>query len=217
IAALQLIGQGRIGLDTPVEQVLPELANPVVVTARDEAGKPRSTTPAKVEIAFGQLLNHSSGLDYSLDGTTPNGMLNAYPHSLQRPGCLGVLQDLSVETQGSLAGVPLKFEPGTDFGADAYDLTCSRFIIERLSGKSLEKYLIYFLRLLGIKHTSFYLTPPLKERLLPLSYRNESGTIQRWNRPLVVDHNPASVNVHFVGSGLFSSQKDYLAILRHWL
>lgn len=71
IAALQLVEQGKITLDTPVETVLPELANPVVVTAHDEAGRPVTTTPAKGKITLGQLLNHTSGLDYALDGTTP--------------------------------------------------------------------------------------------------------------------------------------------------
>ena len=71
IAALKLIEQGKITLDTPVETVLPELANPVIVTAHDEAGRPAASTPAKGKILFGQLLNHSSGLDYSVDGTAP--------------------------------------------------------------------------------------------------------------------------------------------------
>jgi CubicO group peptidase (beta-lactamase class C family) len=68
---MKLIEQGKITLDTPVEKVLPELANPVVVTEYGADGKPSATTPAKSKITFGQLLNHSSGLDYYLDGTIP--------------------------------------------------------------------------------------------------------------------------------------------------
>jgi CubicO group peptidase (beta-lactamase class C family) len=70
--------QGKIALDTPVETVLPELADPVVVTGYDEAGRPATVTPAKSKITFGQLLNHSSGLDYSLDGSRP-----AYSQSIR--------------------------------------------------------------------------------------------------------------------------------------
>jgi CubicO group peptidase (beta-lactamase class C family) len=66
---MKLIEQGKITLDTPVEEVLPELANPVVVTEHGGDGKPSATTPAKSKITFGQLLNHSSGLDYYVDGT----------------------------------------------------------------------------------------------------------------------------------------------------
>jgi hypothetical protein len=69
IAALQLIEQGKIELSTPVGQILPELANPVIVTARDADKKPTATTPAKNLITIGQLLNHTSGMEYNLDGS----------------------------------------------------------------------------------------------------------------------------------------------------
>ncbi|KAJ7500942.1 beta-lactamase/transpeptidase-like protein [Mycena galericulata] len=216
IAALQLIEQGKIQLDTPVEQVLPELANPVIVTGYDAAGKVASTTPAKSKITFGQLLNHTSGLDYGVDGTTPaSGIAIAYSHSYKsdKDGVSTFFKIL----KGSLPGIPLKFEPGTDF-AYGFSSDCAGFIVERLSGKSLEEYFQeYIFAPLGIKSASFYLTPTLKERLLPLSYRTKSGQIERWNAPSVIDHDPANVNVHFGGIGLYSSQKDYLAILRHLL
>jgi CubicO group peptidase (beta-lactamase class C family) len=58
--------------------VLPELANPVVVTGHDEAGNPL-TTPAKGKITFGQLLNHSSGIEaLGLKRSRPNGELGTY-------------------------------------------------------------------------------------------------------------------------------------------
>lgn len=44
---MQLIEQGKIQLSTPVGDILPELANPVIVTARDADGKPMASTPAK--------------------------------------------------------------------------------------------------------------------------------------------------------------------------
>ncbi|KAJ7069899.1 transesterase-like protein [Mycena amicta] len=52
IAALQLIEQGKIQLNTPVSEILPELA-------------PRGSSS---EITLGQLLNHTSGLDYKTSG-----------------------------------------------------------------------------------------------------------------------------------------------------
>ncbi|KAJ7511438.1 beta-lactamase/transpeptidase-like protein [Mycena galericulata] len=216
LAALKLIEQGKIELDTPVEQVLPELANPVIVTSYDATGKPASTAPAKSKITFGQLLNHTSGLDYSADGTTPaSGMPIAYSHSYKSDEN-GVATFFKI-LQGSLPGIPLKFEPGTNYGY-GFSSDCAGFIVERLSGKSLEQYLQeYIFAPLGIKSASFYLTPDLKERLLPLSYRKKSGELVRWNAPSVIDHDPANVKVHIGGASLYSSQKDYLAILRHLL
>jgi CubicO group peptidase (beta-lactamase class C family) len=82
---MKLIEQGKIGLDTDIGEVLPELAHPVVFTGYDDAGKP-ITVPATSKITFGQLLNHTSGLDYSLDPehTTPPGNTSinlAYNHN----------------------------------------------------------------------------------------------------------------------------------------
>jgi CubicO group peptidase (beta-lactamase class C family) len=44
---------------------------------------------------------------------------------------------------------------------------------------------------LGITSASFCLTPPLKNRLLPLSFRSESGIIKRWKGPSVIEQDPA--------------------------
>ncbi|KAJ7459752.1 beta-lactamase/transpeptidase-like protein [Mycena latifolia] len=213
IAALKLIEQGKIELDTQVEQILPELANPVVVTGFDDAGK-ILTTPAKSKITFGQLLNHTSGLDYGVDGTTPaSGMPLAYSHSYKGEDVSNFFKII----KGSLPGVPLKFEPGTDFGY-GFSSDCAGFIVERLSGKSLEEYFQeYIFAPLGIKSASFYLTPPLKERLLPLASRNADGVIEPLIENTFIDQDPANVRVHFGGGGLYSSQKDYLTILRHLL
>ncbi|KAF7333735.1 hypothetical protein MVEN_02330000 [Mycena venus] len=211
IAALQLVEQGKIGLDTPVETVMPELANPVVITGKDEAGNPL-TTPAKNKITFGQLLNHTSGLDgAALTKSRENGIPDMY-----------LLSDKDVSAvfnhlKGSLTSVPLKFEPGTDF-AYGHSTDCAGFIVERLSGKSLEQYFQdHIFAPLGITSASFYLTPPLKDRLLPLSYRTKSGVIERWKGAPVIDLDPAHIRVHFGGGNLYASQKDYLALLRHIL
>ncbi|KAJ7511439.1 beta-lactamase/transpeptidase-like protein [Mycena galericulata] len=218
IAALQLIEQGKITLDTPVEQILPELANPVVVTGYDAAGKVASTTPAKSKITFGQLLNHTSGLEYSLDGTDlASGLSVAYSHRYKSDDEDGVATFFKI-LKGSLPGIPLKFEPGTNFGYGSSS-DCAGFIVERLSGKSLEQYFHEnIFAPLGVKSASFYLTPTLKERLLPLSVRDESGAIKRWSAPYPMDQDPANGRkIHFGGVALYSSLKDYLTILRHLL
>ncbi|KAJ6492574.1 beta-lactamase/transpeptidase-like protein [Mycena vitilis] len=215
IAALQLIEQGKIALDTPVESLLPELANPVVVTARDDKGHPTATTPAKEKILFGHLLNHSSGLDYYHDGTTPaSGMPIAYSHSYAEDE--GILKFFDI-LKGPLPRVPLKFEPGTDFGYGV-SVDCAGFIVERLSGKSLEQYFQdHIFAPLSITSASFYLTPELKDRLLPLAYRTKNGVIENWKGPSPIDHDPAHVRVHMGGAGLYASEKDFLTLLRHLL
>ncbi|KAJ6507849.1 beta-lactamase/transpeptidase-like protein [Mycena vitilis] len=215
IAALQLIERGKIQLDTPVETVLPELADPVVVTSYDEAGWVCTTTPAKGKIVFSQLFNHSSGLDYWADRMTPSTDLpEAYTHRYKKGEDVSTFFKLM---KGSLPGIPLKCEPGTKF-TYGFSTDCVGFIVERLSGKSLEQYFQdHIFAPLGITSASFYLTPRLKDRLLPLSYRTKGGTLERWKGEPVTEQDPAQVRVHMGGVGLYASQKDYLTVLRHLL
>ncbi|KAJ6507845.1 beta-lactamase [Mycena vitilis] len=215
IAALQLVEQGKIELDTPAESVLHELANPVVVTAYDEEGKVRTTTPAKGKITFSQLLNHTSGLGYSADSAVPaTGLSLAYSHRYKDGEDASTFFNL---IKGSLPGVPLKCEPGTDF-TYGFSTDCLSFIVERLSGKSLEQYFQEnIFAPLGITSASFYLAPALRDRLLQLSYRTKSGKLERWNEPPEMEQDPAHVRVHMGGVGLYATQKDYLLLLEHLL
>ncbi|KAF7354275.1 hypothetical protein MVEN_01115600 [Mycena venus] len=212
IAALQLVEQGKITLNTPVESILPELANPVVITGKDEANGNLLTAPAKNKITFGHLLNHTSGLNgAALPRSRSNGIADYY--SLSDKDVAAVFDALRC----GLPSVPLKFEPGTDF-AYGPSVDCAGFIVERLSGKSLEQYFQdHIFSPLGITSASFYLTPSLKDRLLPLSYRTKSGDIEPWKGQPVVDLDPKNVRVHFGGVNLYASQKDYLMLLRHLL
>jgi hypothetical protein len=74
IAALQLVEQGKVQLDSPVDSILPELANPVVL----ESSGPGELgfKPAEHKITLRQLLNHSSGIAYDkpLDGEPLDGL-----------------------------------------------------------------------------------------------------------------------------------------------
>ncbi|KAJ7155741.1 beta-lactamase/transpeptidase-like protein, partial [Mycena filopes] len=108
-------------------------------------------------------------------------------------------------------GVPLKFEPGTDF-LYAFSSDCLSFIIERLSGKSLEQYLCPRPHLPPTS-ASFYLTPELKARLLPLSWRNKNGVLERWKGPTPVEQDPKCLKVLFAALNLYASQMDYLTFL----
>jgi CubicO group peptidase (beta-lactamase class C family) len=74
IAALQLVEQGKIQLDSPVHPILPELANPVVLDS--SGGDEPGFKPAQREITLRQLLNHSSGLLYHppRKGEPPDGL-----------------------------------------------------------------------------------------------------------------------------------------------
>ncbi|KAJ7364423.1 beta-lactamase [Mycena albidolilacea] len=216
IAALQLVEQGKISLDTPVESVLPELANPVVATAQDETGRATTTVPAKNKITLRQLLNHTSGLDYRINGALPLDIVPpVYKHNYTDDEDSSKFFKI---IQGSHSGVPLRFEPGTNF-VYGFSTDCAGYVVERLSGKFLEQYFQdHIFGPLGMTSTSFCLTPPLQKRLLPLSHRTAGAeSVKRWNRPPMFDRDPAKVRVPLGGIGLYGSQKDYLKLLTHVL
>ncbi|KAK7065095.1 beta-lactamase/transpeptidase-like protein [Favolaschia claudopus] len=216
IAALQLIEQNLITLDTPVDSILPGLANPVIVTSHDDRGYPATTTPAKGKILFGQLLNHSSGLDMGVDGKAfASGPLQPTHPIIWHKYEEGEGGDKFLEIlKGSLPGVPLLFEPGTSF-AYAWSTDCVGFIVERLSGKSLEQYCQDHIFLpLGVTTLSFFPTPEMKKQLLPLTYRTKSGKLEPWTGP---SFDRDLTQPAFGGGGLYGSLKEYLTILRHLL
>jgi methyl acetate hydrolase len=64
-ACMQLIEQGRLRLDQPADEILPELKSPQVLDGFDASGQPR-LRPARNTITVRHLLTHTSGFTYSI-------------------------------------------------------------------------------------------------------------------------------------------------------
>jgi methyl acetate hydrolase len=62
VAILQLVEQGKITYETPVGDIIPELANPIVL--EDYTKESSSYKPAVAKITLKHLLTHTSGLIY---------------------------------------------------------------------------------------------------------------------------------------------------------
>ncbi|KAF8153185.1 beta-lactamase/transpeptidase-like protein [Crassisporium funariophilum] len=213
VAVLQLVELGKIGYDTPVTEIIPEMANPIVLD--DISAEVPTYKPAKTVITLKHLLNHTSGLFYSpkrAPGTLPAGYTSA-----AYKGDHSVNQFFNISKDG-LPSVPLKFEPGTDF---TYGWNCDiiAFIVERITGKTIEEYCKEnIFDVLGMTSSSFYLTPSLKSDLVSMSYRNQNGELEAWTEQInIIEQDPEKVTVRLGGIGLYCTVRDYLTLLRHLL
>jgi methyl acetate hydrolase len=66
VAALQLVEQGKVKLDEPVSEHLPQLDKLEVLEGFDsETGKPR-LRPARTPVTLKHLLTHTSGICYDI-------------------------------------------------------------------------------------------------------------------------------------------------------
>lgn len=138
--AMQLVEQGRLELDADIGALLPELANPQVLTGFDTAGKPQ-LRPATRAITLRHLLTHTAGLGYFF----------IHPEVLQYFGAVGMPKP------GSRASVtmPLMFDPG-----DRWEYSVATdwvgLAIEAATGERLNDYLTANLFLpLGMTQTAF--------------------------------------------------------------
>src|SRR5437868_590158 len=64
-AAMQLVEQGKLALDRPIADLLPELAAPQVLEGFDAAGEPK-LRPASRPVTLRQLITHTSGFVYDI-------------------------------------------------------------------------------------------------------------------------------------------------------
>jgi CubicO group peptidase (beta-lactamase class C family) len=70
VGIMILYEQGKLLLDEPVSDFIPEFKNPVVLDKFNDADTTYTTVPAKREITFRDLLTHTSGLDYTDIGSS---------------------------------------------------------------------------------------------------------------------------------------------------
>lgn len=99
-AAMQLVEQGRLALDAPIGQVLPDLAAPQVLEGFDAHGEP-NLRPARNPITLRHLLTHTAGFSYPMW----NGDMLKY---LEKTGTPSARTGLNASLR-----VPIMTDPGT--------------------------------------------------------------------------------------------------------
>jgi len=194
-AAMQLVERGKLKLDAPAAEVVPELASKGVLEGFDAAGKAR-TRPPRRPITLRHLMTHTSGLGYD----TWNADIMKYRQATGVPA-VGSCQNAALTT-------PLLAEPGERW---EYGISIDWVgkMVEAASGQRLDRYMIeHLFNPLGMSDTGFAIGPAQRLRKARMHTRNGHG----FN---VVDHEiPQTPEFHMGGGGLYSTVGDYLKFTR---
>ena len=196
VAALQLVDQGRLSLDSDLGELLPPLARPQVLEGFSEDGQPR-LRPARTPVTLRRLLSHTSGFGYDMWSAE----LGRYIEATGMPG-LGTGQRAALE-------LPLLFDPGTDW---AYGISTDwvGLAVEAVTGEDLASWMhSHLLAPLGMSATAFAPTPDMQARHAGLSLRTPDGTLVPFELP------PAPApDFAGGGGGLHGTASDYLRFLQ---
>jgi methyl acetate hydrolase len=196
VAAMQCVERGKLSLDQPAGEIMPELANPQVLEGFDADGKPR-LRPARRKITLRLLLTHTAGFVYHVW----NAELYRYVEATGVPTVLsGALASLSA---------PLAFEPGErwEYGIN---IDWVGRMIEAVSGQDLDTYMReHIFTPLGMPDTGFTLTAEQTARAAQVHARRPDGSLE----PVSPPQTPKPE--FFAGGGaLYSTGPDYMTFLR---
>ena len=214
IGVMILYEQGRLLLDQPISDFIPEFKNPVVLDKFNEADTTYTTVPANSEITFRQLLTHTSGLDYTDIGSSKVAAIYT-KHRI--PSGLGYFDDNLLERMKALAKLPLSFQPGTkwQYGLNTDLLGC---LIEVISGMNLEDFFTKSLfGPLGMKDTYFNVPASKANRLATVYTEDSLHNIIPWSHTFrQIDPDYPIIRKHYFsgGAGLSSTALDYAIFLQ---
>ncbi len=133
VGFMMLVEQGKVAIDTPVHQVLPEFKD-LGVHAGGGGDAPFMTKPTAEPMRMLDLLRHTSGLTYgfqnrtNIDAAYRKGKIEDWHDNLDLDGFVG-----------ALGKIPLEFSPG-----EAWNYSVSTdvlgAVIQRVSGMPLDRY-----------------------------------------------------------------------------
>jgi methyl acetate hydrolase len=191
-AGMQLVEQGKLSLDAPIGNVLPDLASPQVLEGFDADGEPK-LRPAKNPITLRHLMTHTAGFCYNMW----NGDMVQY---LEKTGLPAV-----TTCKNDALKMPIMSDPGTrwEYGTN---IDFVGKAVEAVSGKRLDAYLRdHLFTPLGMTDTGFKLGEAQRKRLVGMHVRGADGSLAPI--PFEVEQDP---EFHMGGGGLYGTAGDYI-------
>jgi methyl acetate hydrolase len=193
-ALMQLVEQGKIGLDDPVEKYLPELKNPQVIESFNAATGDYKVRTASTLPTVRQVLTHTSGLGY--------------------PFTSAIIRDFKPHAGETYAfGGPLLFDPGTRWHYGT-SLDVVGRLVEVVSGQKLEDYFHDHIFVpLKMNDTSYNVPEAKGPRLVAQQQRDGA----KMDGPVVLQIPPLvglTIAEPIGGGGLASTADDYGRFMR---
>jgi methyl acetate hydrolase len=196
VALMQLVEQGKIGLDDPAEKYLPELKNPMVVESFDARSGDYKLRPASKPATVRNFLTHTSGLAY--------------------PFTSAIWRDFKPHAGESYPfGGPMLFDPGERWHYSTSTDVVGR-LVEVVSGQKLEDYFREHIFVpLKMNDTSYNVPEAKGPRLVAQQQRageKMDGAIVLQNPQLGL-----TIATPIGGGGLASTAADYGRFMRMFL
>jgi methyl acetate hydrolase len=196
VATMQLVEAGKLELDEPIGNVLPELAAPQVLEGFDDAGAPRLRA-TKRPITLRHLLTHTAGFGYEV-----------WDPDLVRYVKVSGTPSTSTAKLASLR-LPLVFDPGErwEYGIN---LDWAGRAVEAVSGQPLAVYFReHIFAPLGMTDTDYAISSAQQSRLVSAHQRKPDGSLE-----VTTVTDPPWREFWSGGGGLNSSARDYLTFLQ---
>ena len=192
LALMQLIEQGKLGLEDRVDKYLPEMANVPVFQSFDAGTGDYKLRPATKPMTVRHVLTHTSGLGYPFTSAT--------------------LRDFKPRAGESYPDGPLLFDPGERWHYGTSTDIVGR-LVEKVSGEKLEDYFLrHILTPLKMVDTSYNIPQAKAQRVVPSQQRDG----ERMDGKIVLQspQPPLTVAMPIGGGGLTSTADDYGRFVR---
>ncbi len=196
VAVMMLYEEGKLKLDDPVSEYIPEFETLKVYADSGEHEKPMRPMTVR------DLLRHTSGLTYGYFGDTPVDRMYRAKNILDRQSSL---KDMVKK----LGEIPLLYQPGTKWH---YSVSTDvlGYLVEKVSGQSLD---VFFkeriFEPLEMKDTAFYVPDEKVDRFAVCYGPKPGGGLKVVDNPLKSQYLTKPV-MFSGGGGLLSTARDYM-------